>query len=163
MSVKLQFQLTQDEYVRAQRVHCKSISPVVTIGAGLIFAVGGILFARTDQPALQICGYGLLLLAAYFVILAPILRARFKKSYRGYKAIQQAYDFDFSESGVKCKSDLSASELNWNLYTGFREGEDMFLLYMSRDTFQVVPKRAIALEDIGTFRELLARKISLKK
>ncbi|NET04958.1 MAG: YcxB family protein [Merismopedia sp. SIO2A8] len=52
------------------------------------------------------------------------------------------------------------STVNWQVYTKFVETKNLFIIYSSKLTFNIVPKRAfVSREDLAQFRELLLAQV----
>ena len=51
------------------------------------------------------------------------------------------------------------SDFAWNNFIRYLEGKDHFLLYTSRASFTVVPKRAFGPQQLSEFHAILAQNI----
>ena len=83
-----------------------------------------------------------------------------RRAYAQRKDLQRECTFLPSEEGLAFKSADTEGEKRWSDYLKWKEGKSVFLLYMSDNLYQLVPKRFFASEaDIERFRDILTRKI----
>ena len=60
-----------------------------------------------------------------------------------------------SDNGIEIHTARSAALLDWGAFRRYSESSKLFLLYLQSDVFQVVPKRAMAADEVVGFRGLL--------
>lgn len=64
------------------------------------------------------------------------------------------------DEGLKSDSEIGRVEKSWSTFEKFQETKSLFLLFQTRDSVGILPKRAFpSQEDIAQFRTLLASKI----
>jgi len=66
----------------------------------------------------------------------------------------------FDDEGLKSDSDIAHVEIKWSNFEKFKETNNLFVTYQTRDVVGIVPKRAFpSQEAVAQFRNLLASKI----
>ncbi len=66
----------------------------------------------------------------------------------------------FDDEGVKSDSETGHVERKWKTFEKFRETNNLFLTYLTRDVVGIVPKRAFPSQDaVAQFRDFLASKV----
>lgn len=83
-----------------------------------------------------------------------------RRTYRQRKDLQRPCSFSPSDSGL-CFSTEGASGIKpWTDYLKWKEGRDIFLLYLSDNLYQMIPKRFFESEDdLKAFREVIGKNI----
>ena len=144
-------EITFDDYVRAQRVHGRRQTVVVSV---LLVAIAGIsvLFAPY--------AFGALLLV-YLAVRPVVFRARCRRLWNQTPAVRQGeISYGLDERGLHMRDDEGRPAVtHWDKFLKFRESRDFFLLYLSPRLFVYLPKRLISAEDQEGVRRLLAEQI----
>lgn len=156
-SVKLTFEYTKDEYVRAERQYLfasKIITKtsVVALVICLLFSVtyvllwpdviGTIFLVAT----LLTMGIGCVL---YFYI--PHYQWRHTAKYH------QEYQLIFSGDSIYFKTPTIDSHLDWTIYAALWENEEFYFLIQAPRMYAILPKRAFASpSDAQRFEEMAA-------
>jgi hypothetical protein len=67
----------------------------------------------------------------------------------------------FNDDGLKSDSEIAHTEIKWSSFEKFKETNNLFLTYQTRDVAGIVPKRAFpSREAVAQFRDyLLASKV----
>jgi hypothetical protein len=161
--ITIEFDHRLDEHLKARRLYYTKKS----------------WFARADKVvAIFLTVFGLILVcligprwwSLIWLVLAPIewfnllsieplmVRYMFKRSAK----FQERTALSFSEDRIHYKTPSIDSTIDWSLFTGVLEDDELFLLpYKAPRTYAIIPKRAFASEEAkGEFRELVRRKVT---
>jgi hypothetical protein len=84
------------------------------------------------------------------------------KQFQCNKVMQLPRTLGWDDTGLHSACEVSSGDTAWNGLLDWREGESVFLLYYSPESFFVVPKRALTSEEVAEFRERLNLKIKNK-
>ena len=83
-----------------------------------------------------------------------------KRMWEGQPQLQRPKRIEIAEPGVVVSDAVSRTEELWAAFTHARETRNLFLLYFSEYSFQMIPKRAFATTaDADGFRELVRRMV----
>jgi len=75
--------------------------------------------------------------------------------------LQRPCTFYAQEEGLQFSTEGISGTKAWSDYVKWKEGGSGFLIYMSDNLYQVVPKRFLGSEsDVNAFRELLRSKVA---
>jgi hypothetical protein len=97
-------------------------------------------------------------LPAFFVIGFPL---RVRRTYRQRKDLQRSCKYLPSDAGLGFETEGAQGIKSWGDFVKWKEGKSVFLLYMSDQMFQVVPKRFFSSTDeVNAFRHLVAAKVA---
>ena len=108
-------------------------------------------WARWALPAM------LLYLALSFGFGIPF---KSKRAYKQRKDLQRPCSFSIGSTGLYISSEGLAGTKPWTDYLKWKEGKTLFLVYLSDNLYQVIPKRFFASEsDLNAFREVLSQEI----
>jgi len=94
------------------------------------------------------------LLVADYYLMAPI---RTRRIYRKHKALHRPYTFSWSENGLTITGTSGEWQVAWSDYLKWAENAQVFILYQAPRLFNIVPKRALAPEQIADLRQCAAR------
>jgi hypothetical protein len=70
---------------------------------------------------------------------------------------------EFSDDGIRSENSAGNSETKWIAFIGYAESDSVFLIYLTKKLFFIIPKSAFSSDDLKEFRELLQQKLPLKK
>jgi YcxB-like protein len=131
----------------------------------LIFFPNGHIFTGNKMVGIYFAG-GVLLwfLFAYGPLLTIWLdlfyKIRLTRAFKTQSSLNEKFAFTFDEEGTYYKRALSSSQQKWAFYHSMLEGQNVFLLFINKKTYYVIPKRCFANEDeIASFRNLAKSKI----
>ncbi len=83
-----------------------------------------------------------------------------RRAYEQRKDLHRECTFTPSDEGLSFKSVDVEGKKAWSDYLKWKEGKSVFLLYMSDNLYQLVPKRFFATgADIDAFRDTLSRRV----
>lgn len=83
------------------------------------------------------------------------------RSYRRQPSLHGSQVLRFGREGISASSPEARGELDWSIWTSWREDEELFLLYEAAHLFVILPKRWFQGDEerIGAFRRLLQEKL----
>jgi hypothetical protein len=144
------------EMVRA--VHISPTRRTIRVCLGLLGFFLAIFSIRYVDTALG------LLLAAIFAMFTtsqfflPLIIHR--RVYYGNISFFSTRTVTFDDDGVRADSEMGHFEKKWSSYRNYRETKNLFLLFQTKDSAGIVPKKAfLSAEAIADFRALLNSKI----
>ena len=169
MPIHLDFTLTFQDYLQAQRLHIRRIlwrrvlrwiSMVVypILGVfGLFFTAAVALNSKTDGDLLVPLTASLILVGIPFY-----QRYRLKSCYRRTRIDDGRYTLDFSDDVIRSNSANTKGEIGWNAVQTYTEDKYLFMLYLAPAKFIAIPKRICSAEQIDELRSLFQRHIQPK-
>lgn len=102
----------------------------------------------------------LLLVPCVATIVAFVVPYKCRRAYEQRKDLQKECTLLPSDEGLSFKSADVEGMKAWSDYLKWKEGKSVFLLYVSDNLYQLVPKRFFATEaDIENFRDTLTRRV----
>lgn len=163
--MKIDVQLTEEDYVKANYLHLRPRPAVKWAGYFLLFWIVVVLvmsvymaIAHSTEILIPIL-VGSLLAYLWFAF-GFWTPNRCRKTFRQLKMLQMPFSFEFTDGVIITKSECSEAKLTWDHFRKWKEGKDLFTLYQSDRMMQMIPKRVFSSpEEMTQFRELLAKKI----
>lgn len=157
--MRIQFQYTKQEYARAYWINSKrSFFPKLWIG-GVLYVLcmilGGVMLIIGETFL------GIVLFGLVGFLIALLLASRFIIPYYLYKQnviLRSEYSFEFSEEGLHFVAQDVDSKLNWNIYKYALDSPELYLLYLGKNQFSVIPKRIFLSKDQLKDFDALVRK-----
>ena len=68
--------------------------------------------------------------------------------------MKEKVEFTFNDEGTSFKRELYSSQQKWAYYHSILEGKNIFLLFINKKIYSVIPKRCFASEDeLASFRK----------
>jgi hypothetical protein len=166
--MQVAYQLTAAEFVAAQRLHMGRgplgffsvafsyfVAPI--LGLLLILVIpfwrDGITFSSIMR-----------LIPPLLILLLPIwLSLYWRYRFRASRVSDSPCVIDFEEDRISSEMPgFSKGIVEWAAIKKYREGAKVLLIYVSRTSFFVVPRRACESGDFSSLRALLDRKLALK-
>ena len=162
MSIPIQFVLTFDDYLQAQKLHGKrsfwsriwqtmrvTLIPVL----GLIFIFSGIMMIG---PGVSVFSIIYVILCGIFLTCYPIyIRHRYKRCYKRTRTEGSQCTITLQDDNILTETENSKSELDWKAIRSVRESDHVILLYMAPAKFLALPKRVISTEELTEVQQLL--------
>ena len=151
--------LAESEVIKAMQLHSRgslnTMALLITVAAALLF-LG--LFTELGVIGLAgaiggVCGY--------FSVLIIFVPLRAKRAYAENRALRTKIVVDLTESEVTFHTLSGESKLQWQDILNWKKGGGMYLLYLTKSIFLMVPSRAVGEE--GKFKEFLERFIGPAK
>ncbi|MGA3082507.1 MAG: YcxB family protein [Terracidiphilus sp.] len=167
--MRIQFQLSFDDYRAAQRLHAMRsfwsrlgrvlnyyIYPII----GLISLILSLLLVSGRAPTHSV---STLIICGILLVCCPIyLQIRLKSCYKRTRSGSDGCQLTFDEESIGVEGQYSKGEMEWKAIHFFREDESVFLLYLALAKFIAIPKRVCSEEQIGELRSLLIQKVKQK-
>ena len=66
-----------------------------------------------------------------------------RRTLRQHKALHGRIEWEWSQSGIRIASKLSAYDFDWRYFVEVRSGHDIILLYQTETLFNFLPMRAL--------------------
>lgn len=157
--MQVSYDITPSEHLEMVRaVRISSTTQTIRVCLGILGFLLAILSTRYVDTALG------LLLAVIFAIFTsaqfflPLIIHR-RLYYRNI-GLFSARTATFDDDGVRVDSEMGHFEKKWRSYENYRETKNLFLLFQTKDSAGIVPKRVFpSPEATAEFRALLASKI----
>ncbi|HQR35855.1 MAG TPA: YcxB family protein [Blastocatellia bacterium] len=160
MTESIKFYLTWEEYFAAQeffrRTH-QAVAPEWVIGGLLLMAGVTLMFG----DGIGVFAAGLALLGLIVIFAGPRLRrlASNRKWVRE-PLFETEHEVSFNENGVYFRMGEIESNLDWKYYQRLMESPTGLMLVYGNDSFNLLPKRAFADENLfNEFRSLATRNL----
>lgn len=97
---------------------------------------------------------GLCTMIFYALVVLPALL------YRSQPKLKQSYCLEFSQCGIRFKTNAFDSRLQWQVYDRWLADAEFYILYHGKRDLSVIPRRAFAgAAADDEFRELLRHQI----
>jgi len=161
--VKIEYQLTEDEYLQAQLGYWRQARRfnlirlemgmvlVVTLFAVVILAFPGI---PDKGPAWIAIGFSILLLLNRYVFAPYKIRRVFRQS----PNTRAPHQLTINEENLRIVLPNSSEDLRWEAFQRAHELHAEFLLMYGPRSFVIVPKRAFEKDGLERFRSVLRDK-----
>lgn len=190
MNLHLEFELTFEEYREAQRAHFFAAIKPRSKSKWRFFAAFAVIFVtifvtlqnrKTAEPApeqttqeqgteaggnslkslwvplLPYLGY----LLVFIVTVIVLLRILIRRNWRNERLIKGVLRLDLSDEKFRIASKLTTTELVWAAFIRWEETVHLFVLYMSENRIEIVPKRPFATsDDLDAFRRFLSNTVT---
>ena len=161
---ELEYEMTPQDYARAQYLHMRPRRWLVAVGAILAllylvtFGMNAASVIRNGGPysLLLLFALPILLLAVHFGWLLP-WRAR--RLWKQQKALHSPIRMRIGDDGLDVQTEHGHARTPWDHLHRWKENNHLFLLYDSDNLFQMIPKRVLRPDQILGFRELLLGKM----
>jgi len=151
------------DYLAAQWVHVRPRPFLAFLGVVLLaLAVWVILrIFLTSYHHPYSTGDWIFVTALSYLSLLPIFGwYRSRKTYSQRKDLHREISFSVNENGLEVRSENAHAIKAWSDFHKWKEGKTMFLLYLSDNMFQLVPKHFFENETaVASFRAVLQAKI----
>jgi len=146
-----------DEALNAQR-SVKTTKIIVIAGFALVFISEVIAVNLGIRQG--VATVAIVVLSLTFSLGVSIFRPRWiKKDFQNHPNFPREQTLLIDDSGLHWKTEVANNDTLWTAYTGYRETKNLFLLYLGKRLFQVIPKRALSSNDLDSLRELLREKL----
>jgi len=163
-----EYQLNEDDFVDAQRMHMRKALGRVSRAAFVLFGiiiVSAIVvtiywFTRgSSEVGHQLQPFVLFVTVGVLVILYIWSGIPYRRHFRKIRALQTPMKFAVNEDEVLASSARGEGKIAWTAFEDWRESKKNFLLYSQPNLFHVVPKRVMQSHQISVFRDLLKNRI----
>jgi hypothetical protein len=165
VNLSLHYTLTQDEYLKAQDLFAKNSGFISRTAVYALPIIGVLLIAATIlNPWNTPRSWGA---AAFGVFWGMFLlfwrRFALARSFTKEKRLQQQIDVEINDQWVELSNPNGKTVSLWPASDKSAESGEFFWLFCGQRAFHAIPKRALATEDAGRFRELLRQKLPSKQ
>lgn len=156
--METEFTLTQQEYVKANKLFSKPVAKDYVIFAIFFVAMAALALFGTKKIHQFIALGGIIGSIVGHVLVrhvhAPLAA---KKQYQSYKAAQEPMSISISNTAISLKSQFGQANIEWSRIIKWRQNESLILIYQAPGVYHIIPKRigAIANELSG----LLAKNV----
>jgi hypothetical protein len=83
-------------------------------------------------------------IVVYFAVLLLLVPFTAKKQFKQNPTLRNEISMELSELGVNFKSDSAESNLQWNEILKWKFAHGIYLLYITKNVFYIVPSRALS-------------------
>lgn len=164
--MKISYELRQQDFVDAFAAHRNSKPFTRYTRRALIVLAGLVLALLLVNILLQRSSESLTAAIPVFVVFAfwsammwALPRWAARKQFRGQPRAQGPRTLELGQSGTHCQWNGGAMDMEWKNYVRFAEDENVFLLYTSPVTFNIVPKRSFTTDELNRIREIIQQNI----
>jgi hypothetical protein len=142
--IEIHYTLTLSQYMAACAAHWKAHRQG-TLTQFLVGSIGvGVGLATIKFVAWPPISYALVAMGVA-IWMVPILRSwLYRRAYREAKKYTENIHATFTTQGIHIESAEGKSDLKWSFYSKYLNARDYVLLYMTRQSFSVIPKSAFA-------------------
>ena len=159
----LQCKFTVEDYVAAYRTFAQRGARLWMSRVCLFAGIGSLLFGvwLTTLPK----GSFSLALPMFLISLMwlffgrPWWRSAGRRAFSNRPELQQEYVVHVDEQGIRFDGPISTFGWTWPAFTGSAESEKIFLVFVSRYAFAILPKRIFGAGEADQFREILRQKL----
>jgi len=164
--MQVQFKLTFEDYLQAQRLHSKRnwqhrlwfvLSRTLVPALGLLYLLLFVVILWRTTPSVWL--FVALVCGSYFPFYPLFVRLRLRRCYRRTRTGDDWNFVEVSEESIHINAENSRSDLNWKAVQSWREDKNVILLYLAIAKFIVLPKRAFSPEQINELHSLLSRNV----
>ena len=147
----LEYQITQDDFVAAQKLHygcSRWVMYLVVWGAITVY----LSFTKDVETVLIASG---LLALVLFVIYPAVHRRRYRAVYAKQQLLQATFRFQFDDEAAEWETESGSARIRWPDFVKFKQSDSLFVLYESHNLIRIVPKRIFDEEQRRAFVEQL--------
>ncbi|MGA9040981.1 MAG: YcxB family protein [Terriglobales bacterium] len=168
--MQIAYELTQKDFIEAYSAH-RNRSPLSKWSRRIFICIAGLSTAVIAlgflvKPSVQ-AAKALLpffgLFAAWILILWVLPRWTMRRQFLRQPGAHGPRTVLFDASGAHWRFDGGSSDIEWRNYIRSVEGKNQILFYTSPACFNILPKRAIAAEQLSEIRLLLKQSIQTRK
>ena len=170
MPIQLNFALSLDDYLAAQRLYAKSnwwlnlnhffgriVLPVLGV---CIFVLAFLISGKGISWVIFLGMAGL----GIFLALYPLyMRLRLKQCYLRTRTDNGSCTLELNEDVIRMQGSNAKSEVDWTAVKSTVENDKVILIYLAPAKFFVIPKRICDEQQLNEVRELCKRKLSEKE
>jgi len=152
------YKLTQEEMVKAMQLHGRGTNKTLAFLciAGVVLVLLG---AFSDYKAIGVIGAagGVV---GYFAVRYLLIPLNAKRQYKQNHAFKNEIHMTIFDQGINFKSESGESKLLWSDIHKWKNGNGVYLLYITSNMFHMVPSRALSNEK--KFSMLLSENIGAR-
>lgn len=135
----------------------KNSLPRLILFSLIILAVLGLNFYNTEVETKEIFRSAMIWFAVLFVFIVVRSYFRLKNAFYSNKKIQEKIIYTFTEEKVQTKGETFDGDFSWNTIYRVKENKDWFLIYQSKTTMNMIPKKYFTKNQIQELRSLILK------
>ncbi len=162
--INIEGQLTYEEFKQYSRHHSRKVLTRYFLIVFLISIMGVYFMAFDDLGWFLTISLPLSITYMGYITLKVVLKFFNKQHYDRNPMLKQKMKYMINAKSIRLTSDRLQSRYVWDEILSTTEYKDMFLLYVTKTSALILPKRYFkSKEEIGQFKGLLKEKIDPKK
>jgi hypothetical protein len=137
--------ITLDDYISAHRIHHSRMRTAMYVASGIVVAVGaaGAALGIKTWPLIAICGGVGGVLGQWWEDRIG-LPNKVRKLYDQFKGITEPATISWDSEWIEGRGERGHGKRKWKEYLRLKENDDVFLLYVTDQLWDAVPKRCFA-------------------
>lgn len=135
----------------------KNSFPRIIIFSLIILAIFGLNFSNAEYNTNEIFKSASIWFAAVFVFIIIRSYFRLKNAFYSNKKIQEEIIYTFTDEKVQTKGETFDGDFTWNTVHRVKETKDWFLIYQSKTTMNMVPKKYFPQSEIIELRNIIEK------
>ena len=135
----------------------KNSFPRIIIFSLIILAIFGLNFSNAEYNTKEIFKSASIWFAAVFVFIIIRSYFRLKNAFYSNKKIQEEIVYTFTDEKVQTKGETFDGDFIWNTVYRVKETKDWFLIYQSKTTMNMVPKKYFSPSEIIELRNIIEK------
>lgn len=135
----------------------KNSFPRIIIFSLIILAIFGLNFSNAEYNTKEIFKSASIWFAAVFVFIIIRSYFRLKNAFYSNKKIQEEITYTFTDEKVQTKGETFDGDFTWNTVHRVKETKDWFLIYQSKTTMNMVPKKYFSPSEIIELRNIIEK------
>lgn len=135
----------------------KNSFPRIIIFSLIILAIFGLNFSNAEYNTKEIFKSASIWFAAVFVFIIIRSYFRLKNAFYSNKKIQEEIVYTFIDEKVQTKGETFDGDFTWNTVHRVKETKDWFLIYQSKTTMNMVPKKYFSQSEIIELRNIIEK------
>jgi len=124
----------------------------------IIFLFFGLNFYNAENDTKEIFKSATIWFAAIIVFIIVRSYFRLKNAFYSNKKIQEIITYTFTDERVHTKGETFDGDFTWNTVFKVKETKDWFLIYQSKTTMNMIPKKNFNSNQISEFRKIIVKK-----
>jgi hypothetical protein len=135
----------------------KNSFPRIIIFSLIILAIFGLNFSNAEYNTKEIFKSASIWFAAVFVFIIIRTYFRLKNAFYSNKKIQEEIIYTFTDEKVQTKGETFDGDFTWNTVHRVKETKDWFLVYQSKTTMNMIPKKYFSPSEIIELRNIIEK------
>lgn len=135
----------------------KNSFPRIIIFSLIILAIFGLNFSNAEYNTKEIFKSASIWFAAVFVFIIIRSYFRLKNAFYSNKKIQEEIIYTFTDEKVQTKGETFDGDFTWNTVHRVKETKDWLLIYQSKTTMNMIPKKYFSPSEIIELRNIIEK------
>jgi len=154
--ISLQYNISLKDFLDAYEYHWR-LNKLGTKSNSLL-ALTGIIIGLFSFVINYIAGIVISVCSVILIVIIMLRKFLYTRAFKNSPKYVSEIKVLFTDNNIVTENAAGKSELNWSIYNKFIENKDYFLLYLSNNSFSIIPKRAFQKnEDLDDFRNMLKK------